>query len=86
MLLERSIMNPWVVGHELFWQLRSQLHIQPTYERYSLLLEQLMMLFGNYRYELLGEVLVNDEIMQIAEYIKTEKDGTKRLNDMKNKL
>ncbi|CAD8171964.1 unnamed protein product [Paramecium pentaurelia] len=86
MLIERSIMNPWVVGHELFWQLRSQLHIQPTYERYSLILEQLMMLFGNYRYELFGEVQVNDEIMQIADFIKTEKDSSKRLKEMKNKL
>ncbi|CAD8121098.1 unnamed protein product [Paramecium sonneborni] len=86
MLIERSIMNPWVVGHELFWQLRSQLHIQPTYERYSLILEQLMMLFGNYRYELFGEVQVNDEIMKIAEQIKNEKDSNKRLYDMKLKL
>lgn len=23
MLLERSLQNPWVVGHELFWLLRS---------------------------------------------------------------
>jgi phosphatidylinositol-4,5-bisphosphate 3-kinase len=23
MLLERSLANPWVVGHELFWLLRS---------------------------------------------------------------
>jgi len=29
-----------------------------------------MMLFGNYRYELLGEVKVNDEIMEIAENCK----------------
>jgi len=27
MLLERSLQNPWVVGHELFWLLRSQLHV-----------------------------------------------------------
>jgi phosphatidylinositol-4,5-bisphosphate 3-kinase len=39
MLLERSLHNLWVVGHELFWLLRSQLHLKPTYERYALMLE-----------------------------------------------
>ena len=71
-------MNPWVVGHELFWQLRSQLHIQASYERYSLILEQLLMLFGSYRYELFGEICVNDEIMYVAENIKLEGNADKR--------
>jgi hypothetical protein len=33
------------------------------------------MLCGKYRDELLDEVLVNDEIMYIAEHIKTFKDS-----------
>lgn len=45
-----------------------------------------MMLFGNYRYELLGEVKVNDEIMEIAENCKLEKDSNKRLIDMRAAL
>jgi phosphatidylinositol-4,5-bisphosphate 3-kinase catalytic subunit alpha/beta/delta len=49
LLLERSLQNPWVVGHELFWLLRSQLHVKPSYERFAVLLEQLLMLSGSFR-------------------------------------
>ena len=39
MLLERALANPYEVGHELFWGLRSQLHLRYSYERYALILE-----------------------------------------------
>ncbi|CAD8088033.1 unnamed protein product [Paramecium primaurelia] len=72
MLLERSLQNPWVVGHELFWLLKAQLHVRPSYERYSLLLEQLLMLCGEFRQQLMNEVLVDNELFNIAQKIKEE--------------
>ena len=85
-LLERALANPFVVGHELFWQLRSQLHIKPSFERYSLILEQLLMLCGSYRNELFSEVRVNDGLMKIAESIKLIENKDKRLVEVRQKL
>lgn len=85
-LLERSLANPFVVGHELFWQLRSQLHVKPSFERYALILEQLLMLCGGYRKELFMEVRVNDGMMNIAESIKLIQDKEKRKDDLQKKL
>ncbi|CAK95176.1 unnamed protein product (macronuclear) [Paramecium tetraurelia] len=72
MLLERSLQNPWVVGHELFWLLKAQLHVRSSYERYSLLLEQLLMLCGEFRQQLMNEVLVDNELFKIAQKIKEQ--------------
>jgi len=85
-LLERSLANPFVVGHELFWQLRSQLHVKPSFERYALILEQLLMLCGGYRKELFMEVRSNDGMMEIAEKIKLITDKEKRKEDLQKKL
>ena len=52
LLLERSLKNPYVVGLAFFWTLKSNLHIKMSYERYSILLEQFMMLSGNFKEEL----------------------------------
>lgn len=41
------------------------------------------MLSGGYRYELMAEVLVNDEIMEVAENIKLENNSQKRVMDMR---
>lgn len=43
-LIERSLKNPFVVGHSFFWALKSNLHMKPSYERYSILLEQFLLL------------------------------------------
>jgi len=32
-LLERSLANPFKIGHEFYWMLRSQLHVKPSFER-----------------------------------------------------
>ncbi|KAL4490435.1 hypothetical protein ABPG72_002645 [Tetrahymena utriculariae] len=72
MLLERSLQNPFVVGHELFWQLKSQLHIKAFYERYFLIIEQMLMLCGSFRNELVVQVGVNDQIKKIGQEIQDE--------------
>lgn len=61
-LLERSLANHQMIGHEFFWLLRSQLHVKLTYERYSLLLEEYVMLAGSYRRNLLAQITTNDNI------------------------
>lgn len=48
-LLERALDSPFMVGTALFWNLRSQLHLKPSYERFSLILENLLFLSGPFR-------------------------------------
>ena len=69
-LLERSLANPFMVAHPFFWNLRSQLHLKPSSERFTLILEDLLMLCGQFREELFSDAKVNDSIMQIAEEIQ----------------
>ena len=38
MLIERSLKNPYVVGHAFFWSLRAGLHERRSYERFYLIL------------------------------------------------
>jgi len=73
-LLERALSNPQMIGHELFWLLRSQLHIKQSFERFGLLLEQFLMLCGSFAKELEDEMLANLLITEIAEEVpKMEK-------------
>lgn len=65
-LLERAIQNPYIVGHDLFWQLRSQFHLKVSYERYYLIMQQFLMMCGNYRSQLLNELELNDSLIKIA--------------------
>lgn len=69
-LLERALRNPFVVGHELFWTLRSQLHFKPAGERFGLLLEQFLMLCGGYRGELMAEVRMIAWLKALGESVK----------------
>jgi len=69
-LLERALRNPFVVGHELFWALRSQLHFKPAGERFGVLLEQFVLLCGGYREELLVEVRMIAWLKALGEGVK----------------
>ena len=44
LLIERALRNPHVVGHELYWVLKSQLYFKVAQERFGLILEQFLML------------------------------------------
>lgn len=49
MLIERSLRNPYVVGHAFYWNLKSNLYLKVSYERYYVLLEQFLMLCGKFK-------------------------------------
>jgi len=84
-LLERSLANPQMIGHELFWLLRSQLHVKQSFERFGLLLEQFLMLCGSFAKELEDEMMANLLITEVAEEVpKLEK--TVRLPRAREKL
>ena len=70
LLIERSLKNPYVVGHELFWALRSQLHLKCTTERLGLVLEQFLLLCGSFRKELIREVHMINLFAEIGKAVK----------------
>jgi len=59
MLITRSLRNPYVVGQAFFWSLKANLYLKTTYERYHVLLEQLLMLSGRFPNELIIQSLIN---------------------------
>lgn len=69
-LIERSVKNPFIVGYSFFWALKSNLHMKPSYERYSILLEQFLMLWGKYKDELSIQCKVNHILVQLGNKIK----------------
>lgn len=52
MLIERSLKNPYVVGHAFYWSLKSNLYLKVSYERYYVLLEQFLLLCGKFKEEI----------------------------------
>lgn len=56
LILERALKNPHQIGHNLFWALRSQLHVKAVAERLGLILESFIMLCGSFREDLYKQV------------------------------
>ena len=73
-LIERSLKNPCVVGASFFWALKSNLHMKPSYERYSILLEQFLLLCGKFKEELSIQCKVNNILAQVSQKISDLKN------------
>lgn len=68
-LIEKAVKNPCIVGHSFFWALKSNLHMKPSYERYSILLEQFLLLCGKFKSELNIQYKVNNILAQVSQKI-----------------
>eukprot|EP00826_Nyctotherus_ovalis_P064022 TRINITY_DN9387_c0_g1_i2.p1 TRINITY_DN9387_c0_g1~~TRINITY_DN9387_c0_g1_i2.p1 ORF type:complete len:464 (-),score=140.79 TRINITY_DN9387_c0_g1_i2:1947-3218(-) len=88
MLLERALKNPYIVGHAFFWGLKSNLHLRTSYERYSILLEQFLMLCGKYKEELLIQLQVNEQLTNVSVKVMEikAKKGKKKSNTLNEKV
>lgn len=69
MLIERSLRNPYVVGHAFYWSLKSNLYLKPSYERYYVLLEQFLMLCGKFKEEIWIQQKVNEALRTVSENV-----------------
>lgn len=67
MLIERSLRNPYVVGHAFYWSLKSNLYLKVSYERYYVLLEQFLMLCGKFKEDLWIQSKVNTALRKVSE-------------------
>jgi len=77
MLIERSLHNPYVVGHAFYWALKSNLYLKVSYERYYVLLEQFLMLCGKFKEELWIQQKVNLALKSVSEGVVHNRYGVK---------
>lgn len=84
LLVERSLKNKSVVGHEFFWLTRSQFHLKIPLERYMVIIEAFIMLCGYYRNDLLTELTVNNFLYTVQKEV-SEEARSKNL-ELKNKI
>lgn len=85
-LLRRAIKSPHLVGHRMFWCLKSQLENERFKERFSLILEEyLRSCDKDHRIEIEIQIQVVNEFLKIASTIATQPKNTKN-EDLTNIL
>lgn len=77
-LLRRALQNK-VIGHFLFWHLRSEMHLPQVWVRYGLMLEAYCRGCGKYRSELYAQVNALGKMTKVTDEFQTFK---KRSDDM----
>lgn len=77
LILERALKSPYTVGHDLYWNLRSQMHIKAVVERAGAILEQYIMLCGSYREILYKEVMATSKFIEFGNAVVDSKSTDK---------
>ncbi|XRB07167.1 phosphatidylinositol-4,5-bisphosphate 3-kinase catalytic subunit [Pycnococcus provasolii] len=85
-LLKRALINPAVIGHRLFWNLRAELENSAVRERYGVILRVFLRLCGSYRAELLDQAQAVSEMESVANAIKSIKGADVRLAELRRLL
>lgn len=75
MLIERALKNPYVVGHSLYWTLKSNLYLKVSYERYFVILEQFLMLCGRFLETFIIQTKVNECLRKASETVVAYRYG-----------
>lgn len=87
-LLMRSLLNPAQIGYSLYWSLRADVHNPQTNARFSLIMDQYLLLCGSYKLEIRQSVYVMKKLEEIAAAVKhessqaTQKESKSRLRTM----
>jgi len=68
-LIQRSLKAPYVIGHYLFWHLKSELHSPYFTERFAVLLEEFLSHSGRYASELRKQNSAVLKLQKVAEMI-----------------
>lgn len=77
LILERALRSPYTVGHDLYWNLRSQMHIKAVAERAGAILEQYIMLCGSYREVIYREVNATTKFIEFGNVVVETKSTDK---------
>jgi phosphatidylinositol 3-kinase len=85
-LLRRALSSPLVIGHNLYWMLKSEMHASGVFERFGVVLYTYVNFCGPHRVSLRKQLFVNDKIKTIADQIKSVPDKGARLEQAKLEL
>lgn len=86
MLLRRALRAPLMVGHHLFWMLRSEMQCVGVLERFGTLLFLYVQNCGPHEVSLRKQCFINDKIKVIADQIKTIPSKERRIEAAKFEL
>ena len=85
-LMRRALADPYEVGHQFFWCLRSQFAILPYRERLRLVIERFAMRCGNYRQTLATEIrvvnLLRDQAALVRKGLRKDPDFVKNIQKL----
>ena len=87
-LLRRGLRNPYVIGHYLYWYIKSELHVKQFSRRFSLLLELYVMHCGQHREHLIQQQHVVQNLLHVTRKVLriNKKDGKKRTDKLREAL
>ena len=86
LLLRRALRAPLVLGHHLFWMLRSEMECSGVLERFGTVLFLYVVHCGPHEDSLRKQSFVNDKIKVIADQIKTISSRERRLESARAEL
>jgi hypothetical protein len=72
-LLERSLGCSNIIGHIVYWHLKSEMHVPCIRERHGLILEEYLANCGSHRIDLINQTAVVNQLLDIALEIKKTK-------------
>lgn len=77
-MISRALNNKDLIGHNLFWHLKAELHVPEIFERYSLLLETYLRGCGSvYRSDIYKQCHVVTQLVKVAQKVQEYKDEKK---------
>jgi len=74
-LLRRALRRPRIIGHQLFWLLRAEMHVPEVAERFGAILETYLRSAGNHRTELGHQMFVMTKLEATALAVKAVTGG-----------
>lgn len=86
LLLRRALRAPLVLGHHLFWMLRSEMECSGVLERFGVILYLYVIHCGPHEDSLRKQSFVNDKIKIIADQIKTISSRERRIESARAEL
>lgn len=72
-LLRRSLVNTHILGHVLFWHLKSEMHNVDAAMRFGVIMVQYLRLCGEHRLDLGKQLYVLSHVDRVAMQVKTRK-------------
>lgn len=81
-LLRRALLRPRLLGHELFWYLRAELHNIDIARRFSMLLDLFMRYCGSHKLALGHQIYVIEKLYKISERVIDVKGDPRAMNDV----